>query len=88
MSHSQAENTVRCSVTVADEKILEGLDMKMQRDEPADVMVCRSPVHVLGVHFTIGRPKLSIGRPIPTVFLLVKRGTTKYGRVFRYIFEL
>ena len=37
----------------------------------------------LGVHFTIGRPKLSIGRPIPTVFLLVKRGTEQIRPCFQ-----
>ena len=38
----------------------------------------------LGVHFTIGRPKLSIGRPIPTVFFTGKtKRSTEYGRVFR-----
>ena len=44
---------------------------------------CLTRVHLptpalLGVHFTIGRPKLSIGRPIPTCFLLVKIGIVQH----------
>ena len=36
----------------------------------------------LGVHFTVRRPKLSIRRPIPTVLILVKRGTVQTTVVF------
>ena len=36
----------------------------------------------LGVHFTIGRPKLSIRRPIPTVLLLVKQSVVQNTAVF------
>ena len=34
------------------------------------------------MHFTVRRPKLSIRRPIPTVLLLVKRGTVQTTAVF------
>ena len=37
---------------------------------------------IIGVHSTIGRPELSIGWPIPTVFLLVKQGIVQNTAMF------
>ena len=67
---------VRCVVVarvgaLGQQRLVNGADDRLQ---PAVPVQPGRGVSLSGVLYTIGRPKLSIRRPVPTVLLLVKRG--------------